>query len=160
MGTGPIACQSSGSLGKRDGPKKQMHFTETTRLAAAPRQYLGLASCLGVGLRRRKGWPGHHQGCPRNRSTRCAQASTQRGCLRLSLPELTSTATIATIAEAAPIAIGRFECRGTHSRKSVAIAIAIIDDRHCSFEASYSFACFDFTASSCRRIRLSFGKGN
>ena len=160
MGTGPIACQNSDSLGKLEGPRKQMHFTETAKLAAAPRLQLGLASCQGVGLRRRKRWPGHHQGYPQSRSARCAQASTQRGCLRLSLPELTSAATIATIAEAAPIAVGRFMCRGIHSRRSAAIAVAFIDDRHCSFEASYSFACFDFTASSCRRIRLSFGKGN
>jgi len=137
-----------------------MHFTETARLAAAPRLQLGLASCQGVGLRRRKWWPGHHQGYPRNRSARCVQASTQRGCLRLSLPELTSAVTIATIAEAASIAAGKFECRGIHSRRYGAIAVAIIDDRHCSFEALYSFAYSDFTASSCRRIKLSLGKGN
>jgi len=135
-----------------------MHFTETARLAAAPRLQLGLASCQGVGLRRRKWWPGHHQGYPRNRSTRCAQAFTQKECLRPSLPELASAATIARVAEAAPIAIGKFKYRGIHSRRSG--VIAIIDDRHCSFEASYSFACSDFTASSSRRTKLSLGKGN
>lgn len=79
-------------------------------------------------------WP-EHQGYPLNRSARCEQAFIQKEYPRLSLPELISGAIIVTVAESAPIAAGKFKCRGIHSRRSEVIVDAFINERHCLFEA-------------------------
>ena len=105
-------------------------------------------------------WEPGTQGQPQNRSTRCAQASIQTEFRRLSLPELTSGAMIARVAEVAPIAAGKFKCRGIHSKKSEVIVTAFIDDRRCLFKAKDSFACSDFTASGYQRIEQSLGMGS
>jgi len=116
-----------------------MHSIKTAKLVEieAPQLQLNLASCSSLKwIRARRGmWGLEHQGYPLNRSARCEQAFIQTEYPRLSLPELISGATIVRVAEAAPIAAGKFKCKEFHSRRSEVIFDAFIGDRHCLFEA-------------------------